>query len=184
MIHMNGKSFEYIDMCVDTSDVPVWVAPFKVIWRRFEGETFPRQAKCHQTVTGRKKSAKVITVELRVSSSILWCIEVCVWCRKITNREAWRSPVHVLESVIVKYIKFKDRQRVRLDNDYIERAERQDIIDVLLPIVAAQQIPIYEQNPYQHGVLNKHGQFEFSSQSLFTCAICFGKPVVDSWRLS
>ena len=86
----------------------------------------------------------------------------------------------MLESVIVKYIKFKDRQCLRLDKDDIERAERQDTIDVLLPIVVAQQIPIYEQNPYQHGVLKKHGQFEFSSQSLFTCAIYFRKTVVDA----
>ena len=88
--------------------------------------------------------------------------------------------MYVLECVIVKEIKFNDCQRVQLDKDDIKRAERQDTIDVLLPIVAAQQIPIYEQNPYQHGVLKKHGQFEFSSQSLFTCAIYFRKTVVDA----
>ncbi len=96
------------------------------------------------------------------------------------NRRVCMSPFRVLERIHCKVYQIQGSSAGTARQRRYERAERHDTIDVLLPIVVTQQIPIYEQNPYQHGVLKKHGQFEFSSQSLFTCAIYFRKTVVDA----
>ena len=54
----------------------------------------------------------------------------------------------------------------RLDENDIERAERQDTIGVWTHIMVVWRFPVYNPNPNEHDTLRTHVFFVFGSQSL------------------